>query len=151
VAPIHTVVDSAGAASAGGFHADGDHRVHPRVAKDGAVTAERRRRLLRAHGAGAALMILCSLSLFFVAGGAANAMSQPASHALAALDPNNCGGAWTPPGASPSPTASPSPSPSPGVCVGLQAVPNTGLADGQYVKLNFLNLQPFEAMVFREC
>src|SRR5215467_4034056 len=48
-----------------------------------------------------------------------------------------------------SPTPSPSPPPTP--CVGFAAAPFSGLADGQYLKVNFISLQPFEAMNFRQC
>ncbi len=35
--------------------------------------------------------------------------------------------------------------------MGVSAAPYSGLVDGQYIKINFVNLQPFEAMVFRQC
>jgi phosphate transport system substrate-binding protein len=51
----------------------------------------------------------------------------------------------------PSTTASSAPSPSPTPFVGIVATPSTGLSDGQYVKIIFCNLQPGEALFFRQC
>jgi ABC-type phosphate transport system substrate-binding protein len=44
----------------------------------------------------------------------------------------------------------------PGSCppapfVGISATPSAGLIDGQYVNATFCHMQPFEAMVFRQC
>ncbi len=126
-----------------------------------------RRRARHVAILGAALTAIPTLLL-----GAAGALvtSSAASITAAAASTSNCSPAPSPsPSASPSPTASPSPStsptasptPSPGQspsptptpvnCTGITASPSSGLADGQYVKLTFHGLQPYEGIVFRQC